>query len=85
MYTKGHTKININIEKIKSLPYQRYEIPNYDSWPEAKIYPKEILTDALCSDVTAENKKLEWGWTDTLRITTWKICALSFTGYPLLT
>ena len=78
MYTKGYTNLNIDLQKIKNLPYIRYDIPNYDMWAEAKIYPKEIITDALCSDLTAENKKLEWEWTNDFRIKTWKICALSF-------
>lgn len=78
MYNKGHTDLKIDIDKIKALPYQREDIPDLDTWSDARVYPKSIITDSICSDKSAENLNLDWSWTDVLRVDYWKVCALSF-------
>ena len=63
MYNKGHTDLKIDIDKIKALPYQREDIPDLDTWSDARVYPKSIITDSICSDKSAENLNLDWSWT----------------------
>ena len=81
MICRGKTNLNIDLERIKNLPYVRYPVAT-DSWPEAKHYPEHLVTGKLCSDKTAKEKQIEWQWTDSLRIHSWTVCALSFYNLP---
>jgi hypothetical protein len=81
MITRGTINADWNIDKIKSLPFIRYPV-DVSNWPEASHYPEHLVTGSLCSDKTAEDNNLDWGWTDSLRIKNWKVCALSFYNLP---
>ena len=81
MIFRGTTDPNWNIDTVRSLPFVRYPVDT-QGWPEAKHYPEHLVTGSLCSDKTAEEKKLDWSWTNGFRIREWKVCALSFYNLP---
>ena len=77
MIEQGKIKPFWDIEFIKKLPFQKYPVPNYEQWKEAKHYPKDMVTDSLCSDKTADDLGIDWQWTDQLHVDDWKINAVS--------
>ena len=47
MIDQGKIKPFWEINLIENLPFQKYSLPNYDKWEEAKHYPKDMVTDKL--------------------------------------
>lgn len=82
MYSKGHTKLKIDIKKIKKLPFIRVKSLDEYNTQDVKNYPKELITGFMCSDKTANDLKIEWAWTDCFRIKKYKISALAFYKLP---
>lgn len=77
MIDQGKIKPFWEINLIENLPFQKYPLPNYDEWEEAKFYPKEMVVGTLCSDKTAEDLNIDWQWTNELHVPEWKINAVS--------